>query len=200
MHIVTRLKLLILSGLLSCTPILSPTSVIPAIGADDLVKQDESQTPVLQPTPETCNESQVEEYVYKLGTPELTDAELKALIQCNSRAILALKIAANSSNSDVRAGAAYILGEIAVSNRNFDAIKIIEERQALEKNSDILTILNSYYADGPCFNSMQSILEGKERFCGPSNIYKQAIQSQANTSSPIICSLPGMRSIFPRCR
>lgn len=199
MYFVTRLKLLILSGLLSCTPILSPILVFPANSAEDLVKQDKGQAPVVKPALETCNDSQVEDYVHRLGTPELTDAEFEALIQCNNRAILALKTAANSSNSDVRAGTAYILGEIAVRKRNFDAIKIIEERRALENNSDILKILNSYYADGPCGSWLDSIF-GTDNTCAPPRIYKRAIQLKANTSSPIICSLPGIRSIFPRCR
>jgi HEAT repeat protein len=203
-YFVTRSKLLILSGLLFCTPTLFPILVFPAHATEGLVKQDESQTPVIKPVLENCNNSQVEEYIHKLGTTELKDAEFEALIHCNSRAILALKTAANSSNSGVRAGAAYILGEIAVRNRNFDAIKIIEERRALENDLDVLKILSSYYADGPC-GSVRNIfgfprIFATSRYCDLPNIYKRAIQSQANISSPIICSLPGIRSIFPRCR
>jgi Na+-transporting NADH:ubiquinone oxidoreductase subunit NqrC len=196
MHIVTQSTLLILFGLLSCTPLFSSISVVIANTAEDGSKQSVSQSPALQPISESCSDSQVKQYVNKLGTPELTDSEFDSLVKCDSKAIPALKMALNNSNSDVRASAAYALGEISVRNRNIKAYRIIENNQSSEQNKYVLAVLKSYksYDDFPvscptCISPPSSSIETIGR-----------VKSQFSGFSPVICALPGIRYILPRCR
>jgi hypothetical protein len=189
MYFVTRLKFLILFGLLSCTPIFSSLSAVVANGTEDGLKQSVGQSPALQTIPENCNDSQVEKYVNKLGSPDLTDSEFKSLVKCNSKAIPALEKELNNSDSDIRASAAYALGEISVRNRNIMAYRIIENKRNSEQDIHVQAVLKSYrsYDSCPICNSFSFETIGR-------------VKSQFSSFSPIICSLPGIRNILPRCK
>ena len=131
-------------------------------------------------------------YVEKLGTSSLTSADFEELINCGYEAVPLLRSALNSNNSDVRASAAYALGEIALTLGDEQIISVMEAHGRIESNLDVLRILRSYGVESSC-----SPLDG----CGFSaDVYRRQIQSQASASSPIICSLPRIRNIFPRCR
>lgn len=206
MYIITRLKYLILFGMLSCTPILM--SVVPANSAEVELIQNVGQSPALQTIPESCSDSKIKKYVNKLGTPELKDSEFESLIKCDSKAIPALNIALNSNNnSDMRASAAYVLGEISVRNRNKIAYKIIEDSRSSEQDVQVLVVLKSYNSD---INFVH--MNGKDNCHDfPSGCTMNAhtseiiveiirVKSQFSNSPPIICSLPGIRNIFPGCK
>ena len=148
----------------------------PALNSQDLDKQ-------------VCVITKIQESVSNLGTPGLTNADFEALVKCGSQAIPALEMKLNSCNSDVRASAAYTLGNISKSSYkdHLTVVPIIRKYEELEKNPDVLRILQSYTRLS-CIN------------CGDVYTYKQAVQTQVRASSPIICSLPGIQKIFPRCK
>ena len=60
-----------------------------------------------------CVDADIERYVLDLGTLKMTDKEFQALLQCGASAVPALSQALNSDHSsEVRASAAYVLGQI----------------------------------------------------------------------------------------
>ena len=117
-------------------------------------------------------------------------------MSCGSQAIPALKTALSSKNSNTRAGAAYVLGEIAVNEQDENAIRIIETRETIETNSNVLHILQSYEEEQLWVWVLQRYEE--EQYDYTPRIMRR-VQSQVSTPSPIICTLPGIQRIFPRC-
>jgi hypothetical protein len=61
---------------------------------------------------QACTATKVQEYVSKLGTPNLTDADFNALVKCGAQAVPALTESLKNNRAGVRANAAYILGQI----------------------------------------------------------------------------------------
>jgi hypothetical protein len=209
MYILNRLNLFVLFGLLFSAPILSLISITVANSAEDVLKQNINKSTTLRPMPESCSNSQIKKYVDKLGTLELKDSEFESLVKCDSKAIPALEIALNNSNngnSDMRASAAYVLGEISVYNRNKIAYKIIENSRSSEKDVQVLAVLKSYdsyidFVDVPDKDSCHDFPAGCHMNAHTSEIIVEIIRIKSQRrSSPIICALPGIRNIFPRCK
>ncbi|PSB29142.1 hypothetical protein C7B82_12210 [Stenomitos frigidus ULC18] len=59
-----------------------------------------------------CADADVERYVSKLGTANLTNADFDALVKCGAQAVPALSQALKSDRAEVRASAAYALGQV----------------------------------------------------------------------------------------
>jgi len=59
-----------------------------------------------------CSDEAARRYVNKLGSPELSDSEFNALVACGSQATSPLIKALENEHSEVRASAAYALGQI----------------------------------------------------------------------------------------
>ncbi len=59
-----------------------------------------------------CTDTEVTEYVEKLGTSSLTEAEFQVVVNCGIQSVSALTKALKHSNNEVRSSAAYALGEI----------------------------------------------------------------------------------------
>jgi hypothetical protein len=59
-----------------------------------------------------CVDADVERYVSDLGTPKLTNDEFEALVRCGASAVPALSHALKNDRAEVRASAAYALGQI----------------------------------------------------------------------------------------
>ena len=96
------------------------------------------------------------------------------------------------------AGAAYVLGEIAVNKQDENAIRIIETRETIETNSNVLHILQSYEEE-QSYGGLS--ISSNQYYTSYDNIHRimRRVQSQVSTPSPIICTLPGIQKIFPRC-
>ena len=147
-----------------------------------------------------CVITKVQEYVSKLGTPNLTNADFEALVKCGDQAVPALSQAFRSENRDTRASAAYALGEIAVRQNSKSIIRILnafdENKSRFETDPDVLQIINSYRVVGEeCDNPFNIRVR-----CHSGSQVRKLVQAQTIASSPIICSLPGIRTIFPRCK
>ena len=156
--------------------------------SDDSFEQRTQPLTIRRPVIEACSDLRIKEYVGRLGTSELSNANFETLVSCGSQSIPDLKTALSSADSNIRASAAYALGEIAVNEQDEEAMWIIRTRETVEDNSDVLHILQSYKGRA------SSVLDNEFY----SRIRRYA-QSQASTSSPIICTLPGIQRIFPRC-
>lgn len=189
MYSVTRLKLLILSGLLSCSPFISPTAVGLANGTEDVPSQNAGQMSREYPSSKSkCSSAQIKKYVSKLGTSALTDDQFEALVKCDSQAVSLLKTALNNSSSVMRASAAYALGEIAVKEHSRVAFQVLQEHAGIETDPDTLSIINSYSEAPP------------DPLARAGTSYRREIQAKTHPSSAVICSLSGIRRIFPRCK
>jgi hypothetical protein len=177
---------------------------------------------------QACATTAIQKHVLKLGTTGFVSSDLNVLVQCKDKAISVLETALNSKSSNLRASAAYVLGEIAVKNQSYRAIDSIKERQLIEKDSVVLQILQSYKVEDteeicltfrcpgssnsppanfpvsePSLSRRASPISLPADFLLPPSagtVYRGKIVSTTNTSSPIICSLPGIRSILPRCK
>ena len=128
-----------------------------------------------------------EEIIKKLGAPNLTSSDFECLMKDGTEKLPSLALALNSKNSDVRASAAYALGEIGVEAHSAQPFFILKKREPIENNPEVLRVINSYHFDA-CVECWDSITERKK------------IQFQATASPPMLCSLPGIRRIFPRCK
>jgi hypothetical protein len=187
-------------------------------GSGDWLEYSVSQTPAVLPNSPTCEDSQIEAYVNKLGVPELTNSGFESLIKCGGQSILSLATAINSENSDVRGSAAYALGEIRGSLRGrlesppeMDIAykwisNILEKRTEVEKNPDVLKILQNYepiiFRDDH-FSSFDKrrglrVEDTRVRVLRLEDT-RDAILAREQASSPLICALPGISKIFPRC-
>jgi len=168
--------------------------------SDDSFEERTQPPTIRRPVTEACSDLRIEEYVGRLGTSELSNANFEALVSCGSQAIPALKTALSSKNRNTRAGAAYVLGEIAVNEQDENAIRIIETRETIETNSNVLHILQSYEEEQlwvlQRYEEEQSY--GVFNYADTPRIMRR-VQSQVSTPSPIICTLPGIQRIFPRC-
>jgi len=192
-----KAKFLTSITLVSCTCVFSPLSMAFASSVSDDSFEERTQPPTIRrPVTEACSDLRIEEYVGRLGTSELSNANFEALVSCGSQAIPALKTALSSKNRNTRAGAAYVLGEIAVNEQDENAIRIIETRETIETNSNVLHILQSYEEEQLWVWVLQRYEEGQYDYTPR---IMRRVQSQVSTPSPIICTLPGIQRIFPRC-
>lgn len=194
-----KAKFLTSITLVSCTCVFSPLSMAFASSVSDDSFEERTQPPTIRrPVTEACSDLRIEEYVGRLGTSELSNANFEALVSCGSQAIPALKTALSSKNRNTRAGAAYVLGEIAVNKQDENAIRIIETRETIETNSNVLHILQSYEEE-QSYGGLS--ISSNQYYTSYDNIHRimRRVQSQVSTPSPIICTLPGIQRIFPRC-
>jgi len=179
-----KTKILMLCTLISFTSVLSARYNNNGISTSSVAQA----KPLAISTRADCSDRQIKRYVAKLGKPGLKRFEFKALVDCGSQSISNLKTALKSKDSNVRAGAAYALGEIGISTQDWDVMDIIEAYQTSETDSNVRHILQSY----------QVVVTGCMN-CAPSPELVRKVQSQTSLSSPIACKLPGIRRIFPRC-
>ncbi|WP_181357592.1 HEAT repeat domain-containing protein [Stenomitos frigidus] len=140
-------------------------------------------------TKQACAVNKIQGYASRLGTSKLTNSDFEALIRCDAQAVPVLSRSLKSDRSEVRASAAYALGEIASKKQNWNAFDTITKHQELEKDLVVLQILKSYRVEMQgCGN------------CSPAPLIVRKIASRTRVSSPVVCSLPGIRSILPRCK
>lgn len=247
-------------------------SLTPALAQAANVKIGDSQSINQQPSTsearnnQACITTKVQEYVSKLGTPGLTNTDFEALVRCDFQAVPVLSQALKSDRAEVRASAAYALGQIGqesyvavpdlvmilrddsssdvraiaaytlgrigskaeaavprliaiFNNPNEDSAVHDQSAQALkeisskEVNSDLNEPRNaslSAEASTTIHKSQSSSLseyilaESKRgEFRGKADIERMiqnTVHIRTLSASPIICSLPGIRNIFPRCK
>lgn len=159
-----------------------------------------------------------------LASSDFSGDDFKALVECDDPAPLITLL--NSNDSDVRGIAAYVLGEIflnisksyeesghknEIAHKNLVVIReSIWRRESIETNVDVLDIL---YSLGPMRVDPEvesncgkvEIICDKDGACTTQitecvalPILEREIQKKA--SSPVICRLPGIAKIFPRCQ
>ena len=200
-----------------------------------------------------CVDADIKRYVLDLGTPKLNNDEFEALVRCGAPAVPALSQALKNDRAEVRASAAYALGQIgqaayvAVPNlvmilrddssndvraiaaytlgrigskaeaavprlitifKNPDEDSVVHDQaaQALKEigTKEALTTLNEPESISssakicittiPCF----SMSEFAPTPISPLPEVRSSVQS--STNSPLICQIPGIKSILPRCR
>jgi len=220
-----------------------------------------------------CSDEAARRYVNKLGSPELSDSEFNALVACGYQATLPLVKALEDDRSEVRASAAYALGQIGsdayaavpnlisaldnpyldvralaayalgqigssagsaiprlsetlrhpnenpvVRHQAADALRkigteaataaltltdevppvdedwLIEECRSLQTSVEFFRMrLYSVYTDcNPLGLGLVSL--------GTSSSNRSSIATQVSTNLPLICRVPGVSSILPRCR
>lgn len=209
-----------------------------------------------------CSDEAARGYVNKLGSPELSNSEFNALVACGSQATSPLVMALENEHSEVRASAAYALGQIGsdaytavptlisalddpyldvrllaayalgqigsradaavprlsrtlrhlnedldVRNQAADALRNIgtEEAIAVLRPPTLLRLPNAvplHRGDGlgeqASLESLWNLPGGSLRSDSTSN--QSAIASQISTNLPLVCRIPGISSILPRCR
>jgi len=92
-----------------------------------------------------CVDADIERYVLDLGTLKMTNKEFQALVRCDASAVPALSQALNSDHSsEVRASAAYVLGQIG-SEAHMAVPKLTE---VLQEGDDVIVVAASLYALG----------------------------------------------------
>lgn len=200
---------------------------------------------------QACITTKVQEYVSKLGTPELTNADFEALVECGDRAVPILSQALKNDRAEVRASAAYALGQIgqaayaAVPNLvmmlrddSSDDVRAIAAYTlgrigskaeaavprliAIFKNPDEDSVVQDQAAQALkeigtkeaiiALNEPMSVERASSSAIGcrtllclrnldPTALPTKVRNSvQNNTNSPLICQIPGIKSILPRCR
>jgi hypothetical protein len=137
---------------------------------------------------EACTATKIYSYAKKLGTVDLKESDFNMLVNCGEKAVLTLSQFLKNERAEVRASSVYALGEIGVRKQNLNAIRIIKEYETYEKDNEVLALMRSYeITNNSCIT------------CAYSRYIAKSIKSQTIFSSPIICSLPGIRYILPRC-
>ena len=213
---------------------------------------------------QVCSDEAVEGYVSKLGSSELTDSEFAALAGCGDQAVSALIAALRDDRSEVRASAAYALGqsgsdayaavpmltlkltdpymdvrilstyslgqmgskaEAAIpaitrlyrdSREDQEVRDMAKQALRLIGTEEAIQVLNSPLesnaAESSCIFSRSpesfSCRGAGERSYGGDGSYwgetsdqvATAIQSDVSANLPLVCQLPGIAAIFPRCR
>lgn len=146
-----------------------------------------------QSTANNCSAPEAENYFNNIGTPQLANPDFKFLARCSSQSIPLLEKLLNCNDKNIRAKAAYVLGEVMketeIDYRTVNIFGIIRAQEAIERDPDVLQIL-------------QHTILGFCRKYGfaTANAIKQKIQSRQKPASRIICSLPKIHRIFPWCR
>jgi len=185
---------------------------------------------------QACITTKVQEYVSKLGTPGLTNTDLEALVKCGVQAVPVLSQALKSDRAEVRASAAYALGQIGqaayaavpnlvmiLRNDSSDDIRAIAAHTlgrigskaeaavprliAIFKNPDEDSVVHDQAAQAleeigtkealTTLNEPHFFIGGLDPTSPLSEVERWV---QSNTNSPLICQIPGIKSILPRCR
>jgi hypothetical protein len=204
-----------------------------------------------------CTDTKITEYIEKLGTSSLTEAQFQAVVSCGVRSVSALTEALKHNQSEVRSSAAYALGQIgsdayaavpalitALEDEYLDVrtlaayalgkigaraeaavpalgkvyrnpIEAQEVRntatQALRQvgTEQALAVLSSPVEPIPLINPRGNEIcwQNPRRLGCPldqsrinSSQTRVAVKNRVSSNLPLICQLPAINTIFPRCR
>jgi HEAT repeats len=197
------------------------------------------------PNNQACITTKVQEDVSKLGTLGLTNTDFEALVKCGTQAVPALSQALKSDRVEVRASAAYALGQIGQAA--YAAVPNLVMVLRDDSSNDVRAIV-AYTLGRIGSKAEAAVPELIVIFENPdedSVVHKQATQAlnkidtqnafvyrrgflvshglnveedklpntdlgaplskvgrkvKSSTNSPLVCQIPGIKSILPRCK